>query len=340
MFGIKHIKFDSMTYVLHFKNGSIKREGRGLSFFYFAPNSSIAAIPMGSNDLPFIFDESTNDYQTVNIQGQISYKISDPKTLADVLNFTVTDSGQYKKNDIEKLNQRIINEAQTATSSFIHEIKLKDAIRSAKSIEERILDGLKSSKAIAMLGIDILGANILGVQATPEMARALETETREKLQQEADQAIYERRNFAVEQERIIKETELNTEIAVEEKQKQIAEKKMESEVQKADNDRKLREMTLEADIAVENQRKQLIEQKTANDKKEAETQGYVTETTLKPYKDVDWKTLTALNSNPDPKFNISLAFRELAENADKIGNLNISPELLDSLLSEKGDNGK
>ena len=340
MFGIKHIKFDSMTYVLHFTNGKIKREGRGLSFFYFAPNSSIAAIPMGSNDLPFIFNESTNDYQTVNIQGQISYKISNPKTLADVLDFTVNDSGQYKKNDIEKLNQRIINEAQTATSSFIHEIKLKDAIRSAKSIEERILEGLKSSQAIAMLGIDILGANILGIQATPEMARALETETREKLQQEADQAIYERRNFAVEQERKIKETELNTEIAVEEKQKQIAEKKMESEVQKADNDRKLREMKLAADIAVENQRKQLIEQKTANDKKEAESQGYVIETTLKPYKDIDWKTLTALNNNPDPKFNISLAFRELAENADKIGNLNISPELLDTLLNDKRENKK
>jgi len=340
MFGIKHIKFDSMTYVLHFTNGNIKREGRGLSFFYFAPNSSIAAIPMGSNDLPFIFNESTNDYQTVNIQGQISYKISNPKTLADVLDFTVNDNGQYKKNDIEKLNQRIINEAQTATSSFIHEIKLKDAIRSAKSIEERILEGLKSSQAIAMLGIDILGANILGIQATPEMARALETETREKLQQEADQAIYERRNFAVEQERKIKETELNTEIAVEEKQKQIAEKKMESEVQKADNDRKLREMKLAADIAVENQRKQLIEQKTANDKKEAETQGYVIETTLKPYKDIDWKTLTALNNNPDPKFNISLAFRELAENAGKIGNLNISPELLDTLLNDKRENKK
>lgn len=335
MFGIKHIKFDSMTYVLHFKNGNIQREGRGLSFFYFAPNSSIAAIPMGSNDLPFIFNESTNDYQTVNIQGQISYKISNPKTLADVLDFTVNDNGQYKKNDIEKLNQRIINEAQTATSSFIHEIKLKDAIRSAKSIEERILDGLKSSQAITMLGIDILGANILGIQATPEMARALETETREKLQQEADQAIYERRNFAVEQERKIKETELNTEIAVEEKQKQIAEKKMESEVQKADNDRKLREMKLAADIAVENQRQQLIDLKTTNDKKEAETQGYVIETTLKPYKDIDWKTLTALNNNQDPKFNISLAFRELAENANKIGNLNISPELLDSLLNGK-----
>ena len=340
MFGIKHIKFDSMTYVLHYKNGNIKREGRGFSFFYFAPNSSIVAIPMGSNDLPFIFNESTNDYQTVTIQGQISYKITNPKILADVLDFTVNDNGQYKKNDIEKLNQRIINEAQTATSSFIHEIKLKDAIRSAKAIEKRIQDGLKSSQSIEMLGIEILGASILAIQATPEMARALETETREKLQQEADHAIYERRNFAVEQERKIKESELNTEIAVEEKQKQIAEKKMESEVQKAESERRLREMKLEADIAVENQRKQLIEQKTANDKKEAETQGYVIETTLKPYKDIDWKTLTALNNNPDPKFNISLAFRQLAENADKIGNLNISPELLESILNDKQDKKK
>lgn len=335
MFGIKHIKFDSMTYVLHFKNGNIKREGRGLSFFYFSPNSSIAAIPMGSNDLPFVFNESTNDYQTVTIQGQISYKINNPKTLADVLDFTVQDNGQYKKNDIEKLNQRIINEAQTATSAYIHSIKLKEAIRSAKAIEENITEGLKSSTAIGMLGIEILGANILAIQATPEMSRALETETREKLQQEADLAVYERRNFAVEQERIIQESELNTEIAVEEKQKQIAEKKMESSVQKADNQRKLREMQLEADISVENQRKSLIEQKTENDKKEAETKGYVLETTLKPYRDMDWKTLTALNNNSDPRFHISLAFRELAGNAEKIGNLNISPDLLDSILNEK-----
>jgi hypothetical protein len=172
------------------------------------------------------------------------------------------------------------------------------------------------------------------------MTRALETETREKLQQEADQAIYERRNFAVEQERKIKESELNTEIAVEEKQKQIAEKKMESDVQKADNDRKLREMRIQADISVENQKKLLIDQKTANDRKEAETQGYVIETTLKPYKDMDWKTLTAMQDNQDGKLNIALAFRELAENAGKIGTLNISPDLLDSLLSDKHEHRK
>lgn len=335
MFGFRHIKFDSMTYVLHFKNGNIVKEGRGLSFFYFAPNSSIAAIPMGSNDLPFIFNENTFDYQTVKIQGQISYKITDPKALSNTLDFTVNEAGVYKKNDIEKLNQRIINLAQTSTSSFIHEISLKDAIRSAKKIEGNILEGLRLSETIQTMGIEILGVNILAVQTNPEMARALETETREKLQQQADEAIYERRNFAVEQERKIKESELNTEIAVEEKQKQIEEKRMETEVQQEENKRILREMKIAADISVENQRKQLIGQKTENDRKEAETQGFVLETSLQPYKGMDWKILSVLSGHQDARSNIALAFRELAENAGKIGNLNISPDLLENLLKKQ-----
>ena len=32
-----------------------------------------------------------------------------------------------------------------------------------------------------------------------------------------------------------------------------------------------------------------------------------------------------------------MAFRDLADKADSIGNLNISPDLLDSLLSTNGD---
>ncbi len=128
---------------------------------------------------------------------------------------------------------------------------------------------------------------------------------------------------------------MNTEIAVEEKQKQIAEKKMESEVQKTENARKLREMRLEADIALENQRAEFIVQKTENDKKEADTKQYVTEKMLSPYKELDWRLLTALQNNADPKHNIGLAFRVMAENAEKIGNLNISPDLLENLMEQR-----
>src|SRR5258705_210775 len=77
--------------------------------------------------------------------------------------------------------------------------------------------------------LEVLGLSILAIKPTPETARALEAETREQLFREADEAVYARRNSAVEQERAIKENELNTEIAVENKKRQIRETQMDAE---------------------------------------------------------------------------------------------------------------
>jgi len=38
----------------------------------------------------------------------------------------------------------------------------------------------------------------------------------------------------------------------------------------------------------------------------------------------------------DPRLLVAMAFQEIAANATKVGNLNISPELLDTLLSKNG----
>jgi regulator of protease activity HflC (stomatin/prohibitin superfamily) len=336
MFGMKFIKFDSMTYVVHFKHGKIKREGRGLSFFYYSPRSSISAIPLGSRDIPFIFNETTRDFQTVSIQGQVTYQIQNPKQLAELLDFTLDKNHRYKEDNFEKLNQRLNNEAQTSTSTFIQGLDLKETIRSAKEIEQKIQDGLQESRAVKLLGVAILSVSVLGVTPTPEMARALETETREALQKEADLAIYERRNFSVEQERIIKESELNTEIAVQEKRKQIQEKQAEIKIREEENNRKLREMRMDADISVETQREKLIDLKVENDKKDAEAQGYVLEKTLKPYQAIDWKTLMAIQPGSlDAREHIAVAFRELAEKAHKINHLNITPDLLETLMQKR-----
>lgn len=336
MLGINYIKFDSMNYVIHYQSGKIKKEGRGLSFFYFSPNSSIVSIPVQSNDFQFVFNETTKDYQEVTIQGQITYKIDNPKQIAETLDFTVNHKKEYLKNDYEKIQQRIINEAQTASAGIIQSLNLKEALRQLEGIEKEIFTNVQQSKTVQMLGLEVLSVNVLGVTPNPEMARALEAQTRESLQKEADQAVYERRNFAVEQERMIQESELNTEIAVEEKQKQIVEKKMQTDVVKQENEQKLKEMEMTSSISLEEQKKALIDIQVTNEKKEADVKEYVLNANLKPYQTLDWKTLMAIsNTGNDPSNNIALAFRELAENADKIGNLNISPELLDSIVRSK-----
>lgn len=336
MFGLNFKKFDSMTYVIHNVNGKVKREGKALSFFYFAPVSNIVAVPLGSRDIQFIFNETTRDFQTITIQGQITYLIENPKALAQFFDFTLTGNNTNYAENFEKLNQRLNNEAQTATSAFIQGLSLKDTLRSAKSISERINAGLKTSEAIKMLGVEIVSVDVLAVRPTPEMAKALETETRESLQKDADEAIYSRRNFAVEQERKIRETELNTEIAVQEKQKQINEKQWEIKVIDADKARKLREMKMEADLVVEEQKIKLTEIQAANEKRIADAKGYMLEKTLQPYKELDWKTLMAIQpGNLSAMDNIGFAFRELAENAGKIGTLNISPDLLESVIKNQ-----
>ncbi|MEN7550933.1 SPFH domain-containing protein [Rapidithrix thailandica] len=336
MFGLKYIQFDAMTYVIRYKNGEVAKEGRGLSFFYFAPNTSIAAIPMGSNDVNFIYTETTADFQEISVQGQITYKIENPKQLAEVLDFTVDGKGVYKTDDYEKLNERIINEAQTATAAFIRKLQLMEAVTSFDALGKVISEYLQNSSTIGSLGITPLSVNVLAVKATPEMSRAMETKAREELQKKADEAIYERRNFAVEQERMIQQSELNTEIAVEEKKKEIAQKQMERQVAEAENQRKIREMRIEADISVENKRQGLIDMQVSNEKKNADAKGYSIETMLKPYRDLDWKMLMALNGSGDPGSNIAMAFRELAENAGKIENLHISPDLLNTLVKKRG----
>jgi hypothetical protein len=70
-----------------------------------------------------------------------------------------------------------------------------------------------------------------------------------------------------------------------------------------------------------------------NDKKIADSKGYMLEKTLMPYKDLDWKTLMAVRGdNVSALDNIAFAFRELAENSGKIGTLNITPDLLETVI--------
>ncbi len=315
MLGIQFIKANPTSYVLHFKNGRIKREGPGLSFWYYAPNSTIVSVPISTVDVPFVFEEVSSDFQSIVLQGQMTYRVTDARRLAELMDFSVNSSGRYLSRDPEKLNDRLIAHTQVLSSAVMHRMNLKEAIVSQDQISAEVFAALRESETIRMLGVEVLSLSILRVSPTPEVAKALEAEAREQLQQKSDEAIYARRNAAVEQERRIKESELNTEIAIEEKK------------------RTKRETQIAADIAIEERRKALIEQQADNERKRADTKAYGMEAMLKPVRELDWKVLMALSAGgTDARNNVALAFRELAENAEKIGNLNISPELLETLL--------
>jgi hypothetical protein len=313
-----YMKVPPTTYVLQYQGGRVRRQGPGLAFWYFQPVSTIVAVPLASRDVPFAFNEVTADFQPVTLQGQLTYRVADPGRLAGLLDFSVRPSGQYISDDPDKVPERLVQTAQTLGRAVVQRLTLRDALVNTDTIVGDVLAALRQAEPVRMLGVEVLGLTILAVKPTPETARALEADAREALQGRADEAIHARRNAAVEQERRIKESELETEIAVQLKQRQI------------------REAQVAADIAVEERRSALIERRSENERRDADARAYTLRATLEPVRDIDWRTLMAVSGGAaDPKLMIALAFRELAENAGQIGTLNVTPDLLTSLLSSK-----
>jgi len=336
MFGIQFVKAQPNIYFLQYRKGQIVREGAGLSFFYYAPVSSVVAIPMSSVDIPFIFKEVTMDFQEVTVQGQVAYRVRDPKKLAGLLNFTLASgSRDYVSDDPERLPQRIINQVQVLMRTELQKLRLKDALKSSEALVEGVRRGLAACELVEQLGIEVLALSVLAVKPNPETARALEAEVREQLLLEADDAIYIRRNAAVEQERTIKENELNTEIAVENKKRQIREAKIDADRAVQERRQAMEQEEMQGFVALEEKRKDLVELATMNRKSEADAQAYGMKALLDTFKNIDPKVMQVLgNVGMDPAQLIAGAFQNLADNADKIGNLNIAPELLQGLLSQ------
>jgi len=335
MFGIKFIKVQPTTYLLQYRSGKIVREGVGLSFFYYSPTTSLVAVPVASTDTPFIFQETTADFQSVTIQGQVTHRVSEPKRLAGLLNYTLAHDGEaYVSEDPDKLPERVIHVVNVLARAELQKLPLREAIRASDDLVKSVKAGLSASEEIVSLGLEVLGLSILAIKPTPETARALEAETREKLFREADEAIYSRRNSAVEQERAIKENELNTEIAVENKKRQIRETQMEANRAVQEKESLLKKEALEANIGLEDRRKSLVLLSAENAKAESDARAYGVSSTMKALSTADAKILQALASTGmKPEQLIAFAFQELAGKADKIGQLNISPDLLRELLA-------
>lgn len=338
MFGIRFIKVQPTECVLQYRRGKLVREGAGLSFFYFAPTTSLLCIPIGSVDAPFIFKEVTSDFQEISVQGQITYRVTEPKKLSQLLNFTLDKRGQdHVSKDPEKLPQRVINTVQVFLKAELQSLSLKDVLRSSESLVQKVRQSLGKSEMITSLGLELLGLSILAIKPSPETARALEAEVRESLLRDADEAIYARRNAAVEQERAIKENELNTEIAVENKKRQIRETQMDAERAVQEKKRQLMHEEMMGKISLEEKNKELVILLAENSKKESDARGYSIEAVVKGLSGVDAKVLQSLASvGMDPSQLIAQAFRDLAQSANKIGQLNVSPDLLRTLIG-KGD---
>lgn len=338
MLGFRFIKVEPTTYLVQYRSGKPVREGTGLAFAYFAPVTSLVAVPLASRVDAFIFEQVTRDFQAVTVQGQVVYRVVRPKDTAAALDFTLNAAGTgYQSEDPLRLPERVVRAVEVLSQQFVKARALKEALLSGDALAAFVREALGGHPEIAALGLEIQGVEVVAVKPTPETAKALEAEAREAILRSADEAIYARRNAAVENERAIRESELETEIAVERKQRTVRETQMEAEAAIAERRQALAQDQLEADITLEETRKSFVAKSAENIRVLAEAEAHRVEAVMAALKAADPRIVQALAAaGMQPGQLIAQAFGGIAERAEKIGQLNVSPELLQGLLAGGG----
>ena len=205
-----------------------------------------------------------------------------------------------------------------------------------------------------------INVSVLGIMPQPKTREALESSAREEILRQQDDAIYKRRNFAIEQERSIKENELNTEITIAEKEREKQEKAIDAKMalQQKNAEAKIQQLNDEHEFLMRDVEAHAVSDKEALHEKNmescsfeqkeqaiknetqrsiADTKAYESDVLLKVFAHIDKMSIQLLLSGMDSGKMIAKAFGDLAANSEKIGNLNITPDLLDTLVKRDGE---
>ncbi len=336
MFGFRYIQSTPSQYLIQYRNGRIAREGSGLSFWYYAPRSSLINVPLNAVDVPFMFEEVTRDYQQITLQGQVTYRVAEPKQLAQQQDFSLLPNGAYTSEDPERLPVRVVTSVKAVFRALLQELDLHEVLRGTQRLTASARDAVAAAPGLTALGVEISDLNLLAVKPNPETARALEAPMREDILRQADDATYVRRNAAIEQERAIKENELRSDLAVELKKRQVRESQVESEQAVLERRQQMQAQELIGKLKLEEQNTGLVKLRVEN-QKQADAQAYGIKCMVDAMQGLDPRSLQSLMlGQASPEMLMAVGFQNMADNAAKIGEFNLSPDLLRQLVGKKG----
>ena len=221
----KHLRSEPSFHVLRHRKGKLTGSGRGLSFWFRAMNTSVAELPVDDRDLNFLFHGRTRDYQEVTVQGTLTWRVADPELLARRIDFTLDlKTGVYLRQPLDQIAVLLTGIAQQAALRHLAERALRDLLEDGPGpLQEQLAREVTGAGILAEMGIQVLTAQVGDISPTAEMEGALQTPMREKIQEAADKARFERRAQAVEEERAIGENELQSRIELARKEENLIE---------------------------------------------------------------------------------------------------------------------
>jgi regulator of protease activity HflC (stomatin/prohibitin superfamily) len=304
------LRSEASSYVIRYRSGRPVRAGRGLAFWFRPQRASLAELPMDDRETALFVKGRSKDFQDVAVQGRISWRVADPQRLAERVDFTIgLFTGNHNGDPIDQIESRFGGLAHQAAAQYLMERPVRELLDAGlEPLRQRIEAALIGSPALSEIGVETITVRLSSIAPSLELERALQTPTFEALQQKADEAMFERRALAVDKERAIAENELANKV-------ELARREMQLIAEEAGNQRARAVAAAEAGqvaAAAEAERIRSVESARA----EAE------QSHMAVYRDVPGDVL------------LGLAARDFAAKLDSINELNVTPDLIASLIGE------
>jgi regulator of protease activity HflC (stomatin/prohibitin superfamily) len=320
---VRHLRVSPTAHIRALSRGKVVHDGPGLAFWFRPLPASMSEVPLDDRELPLLFHARTADFQDVTVQATVTYRIVDAGLAAQRIDFSIdTASGRWQGSPLEQVAGLLTETAQQHALDLLARTTLVAALADGISaVRTRMSDGLARDPRLAETGIAVIGARVVAIRPEPEVERALQTPTREQVQQDADKATFERRALAVERERAIGENELQTRI-------ELARREEELVAQKGANDRLKTQEEWAADAIA-------TEARARRDVQLAEASAQATRLVGAAEADAEVAKLAAYR-DLDEAVLLGLAIKELAANLPSIEHLVLTPDLLAPVLSKLG----
>ncbi|AZO49696.1 MAG: band 7 protein [Mesorhizobium sp.] len=307
---IAQLRSEASSHVIRYRDGRVKQSGRGLVFWFAPETASIAEVPMDDREMTLFVKGRSQDFQTVAVQGTIGWHVVDPGRLAERVDFSINlRTGKPQGEPIEKIQARIAGIANQAVQQYLGQAPVRALLDAGPApLRERLQAVVAADPALIDIGVAAVTVRLTNLTPTSELERALQTPTFEALQQKADEATFERRALAVEKERAIAENEMATRTELARREKLLIAEEAENVRNRATGAAEAQQV----EAAAEAERIRTVE----GAKAEAERQR------IAIYRDLP------------PAILLGLAAQQLAGKLEKIEHVNVTPDLLATVLGE------
>ena len=316
---VRHLRSEPSSHILHYRDGKLARSGRGLAFWFVPLSSSVAEIPCDDRELPFLFHGRSSDFQDVTAQGVVTCRVVDPERLAQRIDFSIDlTRGKYLREPIEQITQTVTKTAQQLAWDYMAHTEVRSILSNGtEEIRQRLRKGLVEDPILDELGLQIVGVLVSDVAPVAEVEKALQTPTRESIQQDADEATFQRRALAVEKERAIQENELANQIELAKREENLIQQRGQNEQRRVTEEGAAQRITAEAAAG----RERLTAATKAGSIRAIEkARGDSEKDRMEIYRDLPTRVM------------LGLAARELAGKLQRIDHLSLSPETMGPLL--------